>query len=171
MFRLQNSAQKGASVKRFKPRRLEEHDLGDVLHIPSDQDISLEGDDIARNGNLAELVGHVPDDSLFIIAKDELVNELVRAEQQCGLEDEFGTCMGKPSVVLVVDEVVLQDVESKAYGDAVEVVHEASDIIIRYNDGVTCLCETHGKHGSGGHLKYFLWLNDEQDRMYNDGAG
>jgi hypothetical protein len=94
---------------------------------------------------------------VVVIPEDELVNELVRAEAQCGLEDELDTCTGKLSVVLVVDEVVLQDVEPKAHGDAVEVVHEAGDIIVWYNDRVTHLGDSHGKHGGGGHLLGVSW--------------
>jgi hypothetical protein len=112
-------ARNGADVKRVEPRGLEEHDLGNVLHLPGDDDVSLERDGVACNRDVAELVPGGSGDLVVVVLKDELVDKLVGAELQCGADDEGGTRGGEPPVVLEIDEIIVQDVEPKAHGDAV----------------------------------------------------
>jgi hypothetical protein len=153
MPRPQDKSCNGASVILIEPRRLEKHDLGDVLHLPSNDDVSPEGDDVTRNRDVAEFIRGGPGDDLaFVVSEDELVDELVRAELQCRLDDEGTARGGEPPIVLVVNEVVVQDVEPNAHGDAVQVVHEAGDIIIRYHYGDARVGDIHGEHGGGGHF-------------------
>ena len=96
----------GAGVILIKPRRLEEHDLCNVLPPPSNADVLLERDELARNRDVAELV-QVPLDLIVIIPEDELVDELVRVQLQCKLQHVGGTGWGKPPVVIEVNEVIV----------------------------------------------------------------
>ena len=146
-------ASSGTGIVLFEPGGLEEHDFGDILHLSGDDDVSLDGDDVACDGNIAKLVLGSPFDNLaLVVSEDEFVEEFVRAELHCGLEDDGFSRDTQPPVVPPVNEVVLQNVESDTNGDRAQVVHEASGIVVGYHHRDTCCFEIHGEHGGGGHF-------------------
>jgi len=98
----------GACVILLEPRGLEKHNLGKVLNLPSDEDVSLNGNDIARDGNVAEFVlGGALADIALVVTEDDLADELVRTKFDGGHVYGSFARGAKFPVVLPVDEVVL----------------------------------------------------------------
>jgi len=137
--------------------RLEKHHLGNTLHASTDNRFSLERHVTARNIDITKLVAGRPSDFPLIVAENNLVDQLSGTQCQRGLEDEDGAIAGETIVVLVVDEVVFEDVDADADGDAVEIVHEAGDVVVG-DDGVdTCGGDIQGESADIHVLEFLRW--------------
>ena len=112
----------GTVVVIIKPRLLIEHDLGDGLHLPGNADVSLDRDDAACNRDVAKLVPEAVGNDSFVVPEDNLVNELLGAELPCMLKDKGPALVREPSIILVIYEVIVQDVESNINGDAAQII-------------------------------------------------
>ena len=147
-----------------KPRLLVEHDLGDGLHLPSNKDVWLDRDDAACNRDVAKLVLEVSGNDFFVVPEENLVNELIRAVLPCVLKDTGPALVGELSIVLVIYEVIIQDVEPHITGDAAQVIHQVGEIMLRYKDFDARTSDAQGELGkSGGHLSTRLWRRRNVD--------
>ena len=151
---LRYGALNGTVVVLIKPRLLVEHDLGDGLHLPGNADVSLDRDDAACNRDVAKLVPEVFGNDFLVVPEDNLVNELLGAELPCVLKDKVPVLVGEPSIVLVIYEVIVQDVEPNVNGDAAQVIHQEGEIMVRYDDFDARASDIHRERGrgKGGHL-------------------
>lgn len=66
------------------------------------------------------------------------------------LKDKVPALVGELSIVLVICEVIVQDVEPSTTGDAVQVIHQGGEIMFRYEDLDARAFETQGQLGKGG---------------------
>ncbi len=149
---LRCGALNGTVVVLIKPRLLIEHDLGDGLHLPGNADVSLDRDDAACNRDVAKLVPEVVGNDSLVVPEDNLVNELLGAELPCMLKDKGPALVGEPSIVLVIHEVIVQDLEPNINGDAAQVIHQEGEIMLRYEDFDARASDIHGERRKGGHL-------------------
>src|SRR6266540_419018 len=131
---LRCGALNGTVVVLVKPRLLVEHDLGDRLHLSGNADVSLDRDDAACNRDVAKLVPEVVGNDFLVVPEYNLVNELLGAELPCVLKDKGPALVGEPSIVLVIYEVIVQDVEPNINGDAAQVIHQEGEIMVWYDD-------------------------------------
>jgi hypothetical protein len=149
---LRCGALNGKVVVLIKPRLLVEHDLGDGLHLPGNADVALDRDDAACNRDVAKLVPEVVGNDFLVVPEDNLVNELLGGELPCVLKDKGPALVGEPSIVFVIYEVIVQDVEPNINGDAAQVIHQESKIMVRYGDSDPRASDIHRELGKGGHL-------------------
>jgi len=149
---LRCGALNGTVVVVIKPRLLIEHDLGDGLHLPGNADVSLDRDDAACNRDVAKLVPEAVGNDFFVVPEDNLVNEFLGAELPCMLKDKGPALVGEPSIVLVIHEVIVQDVESNINGYAAQVIHQEGEIMVRYDDFDARASDIHGERRNGSHF-------------------
>jgi hypothetical protein len=142
----------GTVVVLIKPRLLIEHNLGDGLHLPGNADVALDRDDAACNRNVAKLVPEVFGNDSLVVPEDNLVNELLGAKLPCMLKDKGPALVGEPSIVLVIYEVIVQDVEPNINGDAAQVIHQEREIMLRYDDFDARASDIHGERRNGSHF-------------------
>jgi hypothetical protein len=121
------------SVELLQPRRLEEHDFGHTLHLACNNDVPLKRDDIAGSRKTDECVGGISSDFAFVVTEEDLANEEIRAQFDCGFENDGNTSWAKEKIMFVSNKVILQDVQTNSDGDTVQVVHETSDIVVGDN--------------------------------------
>lgn len=90
---------------------------------------------IASNVNRSEFIAVPPLDNIpLVVAENDFVDQLPRTEDLSELDDEVGATLGQEVVSSVVDTVVGKDIHIDALGDAMEVVHDAREIIVRNGD-------------------------------------
>lgn len=148
-----------------KPRLLVEHDLGDGLHLPGNKDVWLDRDNAACNRDIAKLVLEVSGNDFFVVPEENLVNELIGAVLPCVLKDTGPALVGELSIVLVIYEVIIQDVEPHITGDAAQVIHQVGEIMLWYEDFDARTSDAPGElRKSGGHLSTRLWNVDGNER-------
>ena len=140
----------GSVVVLFKPLLLVEHDFGDGLRLPGNDDVFLGSDDAACNRDFDKVVHEAVGKDILVVPEDNLVNELFRAVLPCVVKDKVPALIGEPSIVLVICEVIVQGGEPSTTDDAVKVIHQGGKIMFRYEDLDTRAFETKGQLGKGG---------------------
>lgn len=87
----------------------------------------------------------------FVVVEDKLVDEDVLGILDSGLEGKRNVHPREAVVVMVIDKAVLEDVDTKGKGHAVQAIHELRDVVVRDGGGLAEAGYTEGENRSCGH--------------------
>jgi hypothetical protein len=124
----------GVCVVFLQPRRFEEHDFGNILDLACNDNVTLKRDNLTSSSNANEGIGSILCELSFVVTEKDLANEQVWTQFDRSFEDDSNTSRTEKMILLVSNKVILQDVQADSFGDAVEVVHETSDVVVGDSD-------------------------------------